>query len=700
MKPRPPLTPWDGVDSLSGIGPTLAAGLTDAGAGRVVDLLLHLPSRYEDRTRALKVEVARDAVDSWVLIRGGVSRVRARRSRNRRLAVVEALVADDTGALPVVWFNQRWIAQRLKGAEQVYLYGQVRRSPAGVPQLVNPEVEEADEGQAGERVAPVYGRLGPISGRRLRRVLEQALGSLDALDDPLPERLRRGLDLPDLAQALRALHAPSAPETAAELEQLLGDLSRRSSRWHRRLALDELLAFTCGVAALARRRAEVGAIACRTAEPVAELARTVLPFLPTPAQERALEEIAADLARPRPMARLLQGDVGCGKTAVAALAMLVAVRSGAQAAMMAPTELLAEQHWRTLSGLLGPAALEVGLLTSSRSAALQREVRGGLASGRLRLVVGTHALIQSGVEFERLGLAVVDEQHRFGVAHRQALLAKGVAPHLLVMTATPIPRSLALTVYGDLDLTVIDQLPPGRQPVTTLVRPVSKRPELYDFLRRELDGGGRAYVVCPLIEPSERLAARALGEQVRQVRAALPGVEVGVLHGRLSGRQRDAVAAAFRRGEVQVVVATSLVEVGVDVPEASVMVVESPERFGLSQLHQLRGRIGRGSRRSFFVLLAEEPLPEEARRRLELLCRSSDGFALAEADLALRGPGELTGTRQWGVSGFRFADLVGHRDLVEVARRSASELGERGELEGVLTGLGRLHRTEVEIPAG
>ncbi len=394
------------------------------------------------------------------------------------------------------------------------------------------------------------------------------------------------------------------------------------------------------------------------------------------------KEIATDLDRSVPMARLLQGDVGSGKTAVAALAMAMVTAAGRQVAIMAPTELLAEQHGRTLTTYLAPPDAP-SLLVGSTPAAERRRVLQGLADGSVQVVIGTHALFQEAVAYSDLGLVVVDEQHRFGVVQRSALVAKGAHPHVLVMTATPIPRSLALTVYGDLDLSIIDELPPGRRKVRTERRSEKARARVFEFLRGEIAAGGRVYIVYPLIDASEEIPAAALADHEDDVRRLLPGVEVGTVHGRLSRDEREKVTAGFREGLVQVLLATTVIEVGVDVPEATVMVIESAQRFGLSQLHQLRGRVGRSSRQSWCILMTDERLGEPARHRLDVICGSNDGFEIAEADLEQRGPGELVGTRQWGPAGFRFANLVRDQNLIEVTRKVAAELQNRGQLTAV-----------------
>jgi len=475
----------------------------------------------------------------------------------------------------------------------------------------------------------------------------------------------------------------------------LEELDHGTSAYHLRLAFDELFAFACAMSS--RRAARQTCIASNVDPSVvdARRIRELLPFTLTSAQQRVFSEIQADFSGGTPMARLVQGDVGSGKTVVAALAMLMALESNHQVAFMAPTELLGEQHARTLSGFLGPAGLTVHQLAASLPAAEQRRVRKGLADGSVRLVVGTHALFQGSVTFQDLGLVVVDEQHRFGVTQRQALAEKGQAPHLLVMTATPIPRSLALTVYGDLDLSVIDELPPGRRPVRTHLRFEDSRPGVMDFLREEIAAGGRVFVVYPIIEVSDEIEAAALIEHEGSIREALPGVGVGVLHGRLDRARREEAISSFRDGSVQVLLATTVVEVGVDVPEASLIIIESAQRFGLSQLHQLRGRVGRGRRQAWCVLMADEGLGEEARRRLEVVCSTNDGFEIAEADLEFRGPGELTGIRQWGPAGFRFANLFRDRELINLTKDLAADCHSAGKLENLIEALGIYHSVDI-----
>ena len=591
----------------------------------------------------------------------------------------------------VVWFNQRWLGRRLADAPELYLFGQIREARGGGLELLNPEIEPI--GEEPGPIVPVYPALAGFGGRRLRRLMWQCLPAIDDCPDPLPDDARLDAELPGLGHTLRELHAPTIPIDVPAREGLLSDLNHKRSLFHRRLAFDEVLAFGCAMAAdrEMRRQIQGPQLDCRPPDPTRE--RALLSFDLTGAQRRVLGEICRDLRSGTPMARLVQGDVGSGKTAVAALAMLMALEGGVQVAIMAPTEILAAQHLRSLEAIFTDSGFAPRLLVASLPAAERRAVVAGLVDGSVPLVVGTHALFQEAVEYRRLGLVVVDEQHRFGVVQRTALVEKGRAPHLLVMTATPIPRSLALTVYGDLELSLIDEMPPGRRPVRTVQRAPSARQRVFEFLREEVSHGGRGFVVYPLIDASDEIAAAALSEQEEFVRSVLPGVGIGVLHGRLTRGQQEAVSGKFRDGSIQVVLATSVVEVGVDVPEATVMVIESAQRFGLSQLHQLRGRVGRGERPAWCILITADRLSDEAVQRMDVMCRTTDGFEIAEADLELRGPGELTGTRQWGPEGFRFANLVRDRDVIIQTRELASQLAASGRLNRVIEALTDYHPT-------
>jgi len=690
MGAMPSPRPDDPLTVLKGVGPKTADAMAAEGVSRVVDLLFHLPRRYEDRSRLTTLDSPLEP-RSWVLLRGRVENLRVRRISRRRLHIVDGRVVDEMGSVRFVWFNQRWLGKRLEDSPELYFFGQIRVARGGGLELLNPEIELV--GEESGPIVPVYPALAGFGGRRVRRLLRQCLIAIDDCPDPLPDDVRLDAGFPGLWQTLRELHDPTIPDDTQAREKLLSELNRKRSLFHRRLAFDEVLAFGCAMAAdrEMRRRIHGPLLDCRPPDRARE--RALLSFDLTGAQRRVLGEICSDFRSGTPMARLMQGDVGSGKTAVAALAMLMALEGGVQVAIMAPTEILAAQHLRTLGGILTGAGFEPRLLVASLPAAERRSVIAGLVDGSVALVVGTHALFQEAVEYRRLGLVVVDEQHRFGVVQRTALVEKGRAPHLLVMTATPIPRSLALTVYGDLELSLIDEMPPGRRPVRTVQRSSSARHRVFEFLRKEISQGGRGFVVYPLIDASDEIAAAALSEQEALVRSLLPGVGIGVLHGRLTRAQQEDVSAQFRDGSVQVVLATTVVEVGVDVPEATVMVIESAQRFGLSQLHQLRGRVGRGERPPWCVLLTDGRVSDEAIERMEVMCRTTDGFEIAEADLELRGPGELTGTRQWGPEGFRFANLVRDRDLIIQARKLASQLAESGGLNAVRDALTGYHPT-------
>jgi len=697
------LDPTSPLTALSGVGPSVARTLAGAGLTTVGELLLYLPHRYEDRSNPLRVASLAEP-DQLVTVVGRIVQLTPRRTRNRRLTIVEGLLDDGTGALPVVWFNQPYLATTLKPGTRVWLHGTVRagRGRWGL-QLQSPEWEAEDpDGDPVHlgRIVPIYRRVGNLSGRRLRSLIARALHGVGVLADPLSPWLPPALGLPALDQAVRQVHFPEQPADAGALDALFTRLAERTTPAHRRLAFDELLGLAAVLERERARRARQQAIACRITDGLRETARSVLPFRLTGAQRRVLAEIVADLQRPTPMARLLQGDVGSGKTIVAALAALVAMESGAQVAMLAPTELLAQQHHGTLTRLLAASGHAPTLLVGSLPAAEKRRVRAALGDGSARFVVGTHALLEDDVVLPRLGFVVIDEQHRFGVAQRQALLDKGRAPHLLVMTATPIPRSLALSLYGDMDVSLLDELPPGRTPVRTVLRDGAARPRLAEFLKQEVAEGGQAYWVFPLIEESEALTLRAVSTHVRSVRAALPGVSVGMVHGRLPAAEREATMAAFAAGDIQVMCATTVIEVGVDNPNASVMVIEHPERFGLAQLHQLRGRVGRGARRSLCVLLIGGRVTDETLARLEALAATTDGFRIAEQDFRLRGPGEFTGLRQWGRPEFRVAVLWLHREELEAARAVAAAASAGGELDRLARALAPAGVDERRVPVG
>jgi len=682
------------LEALPGLGRARAKALRERGIATLGELLWYLPHRYEDRSNPTPIG-ALTTPDVTVTVVGEITDLRERRARTRALHLVEALVQDSTGTLPVVWFNQPYLAKTLRRGVRVWLYGPVRLAKSGWGlQLVSPEweVEEDQEPLHLGRVVPVYRRLGTVSGRHLRtllaRALEQVVVGRVALDQLAPE-------LPPFAAALARVHFPesSDPET-------LGLLARRLSPWHRRLALEEFAALALVLEKSRLRRQALPAPVCAVGERERELARAMLPFPLTRAQKQAVAEIVADLQKPTPMARLLQGDVGAGKTVVAALAALVVLTSGYQVAFLAPTEILAQQHGGTLSRLFAPTGFAVLTLTGSTPAGERGRILARLGSGEPVLVVGTHALLEEAVRLPRLGLAIIDEQHRFGTSQRQRLLEKAQAPHLLVMTATPIPRSLALSLYGDLDVSQLAELPPGRKPVRTVLRTRQALPKLLAFVRQEVAAGGQVFWVFPVIEESEVADLKALQAHARELAGQLAGIPVGTVHGRMRPEEREAVMGAFAAGQLKVLFATTVIEVGVDVPAASLMVIENPERFGLAQLHQLRGRVGRGSRRAFCVLLVGENLPEEARRRLEFFAATSDGFAVAEEDFRIRGPGEFTGLRQWGRPEFRVASLFAHQRELELARALVRQAAAEGKLEALERGLVLPPTLGEEVPPG
>ena len=651
------------LTELRGIGPVRAGKLATTGLRTVRDLLHHLPFRYEDRRQLTSVgEAHEEGTFSLAARVGELKRIHLRR---RGLSVVNGWLEDETGRLPAVWFNRPYLIQQVKDGEQYLLHGRVRRRGSRL-EMVNPSCEPLSEAMLGGRIVAIYnsvGGLGPALVRRLvRNVLDEL--PLKSLDDEIPSSFRRRHDLPSLGEALLQVHRP---DDSADV----GLLNERRSPGHRRLIYGEFLELQVELGMLRsfqtrdekRHRYEVG-------KGLRSKMQAALPFRLTGAQARALEEILADMESPFPMLRLLQGDVGSGKTIVAALALIVAMENGLQGAFMAPTELLAEQHFRSLRNLLEPR-FRLALVTGSGNRTT--EVRRGLADGRTQLAVGTHALIQEGVAFDRLALAVVDEQHRFGVAQRQVLLEKGQRPDMLVMTATPIPRSLALTAYGDLSLSVIDELPPGRRAVNTRVVRQDRRDDVHQWLAEHLEKGGQAYVVFPSIDDSSQISCASISTQGEAVRRLLARWPSEVLHGRVETEERERIMESFGAGETRLLVATSIIEVGVDVPGATVMIIDSAERFGLAQLHQLRGRVGRGAERSYCVALHGK-LTEEAERRLAVFGETTDGFRIAEADLEIRGPGDLLGTRQAGEPLFRVANIVADRMWLEKSRSDAREL--------------------------
>jgi ATP-dependent DNA helicase RecG len=655
---------------LKGVGPRRAADFAHVGLSTVEDLLYRFPIRYEDRSRLQSIASLKPGQHASVIAK--IVHCGLRATRRPGFKIFEALVKDESGGLRVTWLNQPFLRDVFTPGQQVVLFGPIEMRGSGGLQLTNPQYEilEDDETETIHtgRIVPVYEKTGTATPKIQRRLVHDALQKLsDDLPDPLPESIRARLGFPGRYAALVASHFPPADAS-------VDTLNRFATPAQQRLIFEEAFLFQLGV--MARRRAAAAEI--KTApilvdDRIRESARRVLPFRLTPGQRTSLKEIVDDLQRPQPMNRLLQGDVGAGKTIVALLAALVTMENGMQVAFMAPTEILAEQHFLNISKLLQPSRFRVALLTGSTSGVKRREQLAEVASGAVQLVVGTHALVQGDVVFDRLGLVVIDEQHRFGVLQRATLREKGWNPDVLVMTATPIPRTLALTIYGDLDTSVIRDLPPGRLPIKTLAKPESRRDDIYDLVRRELTAGRQAYVIYPLVEESAKVDLKAATEMADHLaQEVFPEYRIGLLHGRMKADAKDRVMSAFAAGQFQILVSTTVVEVGIDVPNASVMIVEHAERFGLSQLHQLRGRVGRSQHQSYCCLVYQSPLSEDARSRLKAMTETTDGFQIAERDLDLRGPGDFFGTRQAGMPTFRLIDLVRDHQLLALAQGEAA----------------------------
>ena len=650
------------VRYIRGIGEQKARSLAKLGILTLRDLISYFPRAYEDRRRSRKIAELEDGESACVeaMVAEPPSTHRARGSSAE---LVKVRAGDEGGARVITFFNQPYMKNSLKAGETYTFFG--RAEGAGRRKtMVNPLVEREGARELTGRIVPIYPLTAGISQLALARAVAQGLSACaDILPDPLPEEVRREHQLCHIGYAYRQLHFPDSDEELA--------LARK------RVVFEELFLLAIGLKKLRSRRDD---LTCRPFEKLGlDDFFAALPFSLTDAQRRAIDEILADLSSARPMNRLVQGDVGSGKTMVAAAAIVCAVRNGRQAALMAPTEILADQHYRGLSPLLERLGISSALLTGSMPAKARRAVLAAAESGEVQVIIGTHALISADVVYRDLGLVVTDEQHRFGVAQRSALSAKGEQPHLLVMSATPIPRTLALIIYGDLDISIIDQLPPGRQKIRTACRSGASRPRIYDFMSSEIAAGGQAYVICSMVEendtiPDDRKAAVAYAKTLQE--QVFPRLRVACVHGRMKPKEKEAVMSAFSAGEVHILVSTTVVEVGVDVPNANIMLVEDADRFGLSQLHQLRGRVGRGQRQSYCILLSDNQ-SEETRARLKIMAQTSDGFRIAEEDLRLRGPGDFFGRRQHGLPALKTADLTCDVVLLKEAQQSAERLLER-----------------------
>jgi ATP-dependent DNA helicase RecG len=641
---------------IKGVGPKRSRQLQRLGLNSVFDLLWNIPRAYFNRSSTTHIAGLQNGQPAN--IRGKVGLTKTSRSRGG-MVIFKALVQDQSGAATAVWFNQPFMTEIIKTGQEVFLSGRARLSYEGI-QLQVSEYEVITDEDSHSPILPIYSLTEGLSQKLIRSLTLTSLREyMDFYPEILNEELKRKYKLCSIEYAFNNIHFPDSRE------------AYRQAR--RRLALEELLLFQLQLEKAERGAAASEYIIHKEKSKLVDKIADDLPFKLTPAQRRVVGEIFADMEAPRPMNRLLQGDVGAGKTIVAALAMAKAVASGFQAAIMAPTEILAEQHYLTMDKIFTAQRVIVAHLTGGTSAGERRLILEAIKNGKIDILVGTHALIQADIEFASLGLVVIDEQHRFGVRQRAALSRKGAAPDVLVMTATPIPRTLALTVYGDLSLSVIDQLPPGRKTVKTrLVKP-EYRLRVYRYVQEQVTGGAQAYVVCPLVEESEKQDLQAAVSLYEELQARLlPDLNVGLIHGRLKPMEKEMAMRMFKQGQIQVLVSTSVIEVGVDVPNASVMVIEQAERFGLSQLHQLRGRVGRGRLQSYCFLIAD-PQKEEAVQRLQAIERTADGFQLAEEDLKIRGPGEFWGIKQHGLDGLKAANLIKDQKLVEISRQLSRE---------------------------
>ncbi|MBI5506537.1 MAG: ATP-dependent DNA helicase RecG [Deltaproteobacteria bacterium] len=674
----------DSVQFLKGVGPRRGEMLEKAGLCTLEDLLYHLPFRYEDRRSITTLRQAR--LGGEVNIVGRVSGLREHRRQGRRGGVLRALLTDESGWAELLWFHQTgYFKERLAEGSLWLVHGRVEAAPRGGLQIVHPEIEALEAGEGGQanlralaaglaRILPVYQKPGDIPVAAMRRIVGQVVDGLATeARSVVPESVRSRASLMPVAEALRYVHGPPGDADIAALAE-------SASRAHRTLIFEELFALQVGMTLRKAERARQPGIAMPRADERIRGYFARLPFVPTLAQKRVVHEIAADMAAGQPMNRLVHGDVGSGKTVVAFAAALQAIAAGYQVAVMAPTELLAEQHFATMRPWAEAEGLDIRMLTGSLRSTAAREVREAVAAGHTQLVVGTHALIQQATGFARLGLAIVDEQHRFGVLQRAAIHSsaaiegdkEGPRADTLLLSATPIPRTLSLTLYGDLDVSFLDELPAGRRPITTRVIRTAARARLHERMAAAMREGRQCYIVYPLVEESEAMDLADATSMAEQLQAgAFREFRVGLVHGRMKAAEKDAVMRRFKAGDIHVLVATTVIEVGIDVANATIMVVEHAERFGLAQLHQLRGRVGRGSLDSFCCLVADVGQSAESFERLRVMERTSDGFEVAEADLKLRGPGEYLGTRQSGVPAFRAANLVRDGELLTMARKEA-----------------------------
>lgn len=653
------------IDHIKGVGPARAEIFSRLGIITVKDALFYLPYRYEDRSKLKKIsDISPGSLET---VRGKILSVELK-SPGRRFKVVEVTVSDGTGSIKGKWFNQPFLKKNFRTGEELFISGFVKTAQSGVFEIQNPEYEFITDDSEScihtNRIAPIYRLTEGISQKQFRKIMYAIVNEYGkGLKDAVPAHIVGRTGLPSLNESIAEIHFP-------ENEQTVQGLRAGTSGYLARLAFEELFFLELGMAVIKSSNAMRKGLCFDSKGDLSASFLRMLHFTLTSDQERALGEILRDMSRPYPMHRLLQGDVGCGKTVVAFLAMLEAVDCGYQAVLMAPTQVLAEQHYSILAGM----ADDLGLRTALISGGKGYSQIDGISAGHISIAVGTHALLEERVVFSRLGLAVIDEQHKFGVVQRAKLRGKGADPHVLVMTATPIPRSLALSIYGHLDCSVIKSVPPGRKPVVTKVFNQDERNAVHAILQEEIGKGRQAYVVYPVIEGSEREGLRSAVQGSDAFRRFFPQTRIGLLHGNMTMPEREGVMASFKRGEIGILVCTTIIEVGVDVPNATVMLVIHAERFGLAQLHQLRGRVGRGGHWAYCLLIAYGQLTEEAKKRLGIMEKSTDGFRIAEEDMCIRGPGEFLGARQSGMPDLKVADIIRDAEVLETARREAFNL--------------------------
>ncbi len=665
------------VQYVKGVGPRRSTLLGSRNVRTVEDLLLHIPKSYQDRANFVSLSSLRIGQDAAVHAKVYRSRVIQTRTRGR---ILDVILTDGSSFAHAKWFHGGYLQTReFSAGREVVLFGRVdfdRHESKFV--FFNPEFELLDDGDESAsldigRYVPVYEEVAGITSRQPRRIIAGALSDLTKdLDDPLPEDIRKAHGFPDIYTSLQRIHFPGTDDDLVKLNQ-------RQSAYHRRLIFEEFFLLELIFALRRIQGRSLKGVRFETTDRIRQQVKAILPFHPTAAQKRVLKEIVDDLKAPYPMNRLLQGDVGSGKTIVAFEAIVIAVENGYQAALMAPTEILAEQHYINAKRILDPLGYRVGVVRRGVKKAEKQELLKKIAAGEVHVIIGTHALIEEQTVFNRLGLVIVDEQHRFGVVQRLQLMAKGENPNTLVMTATPIPRTLAMTLYGDLDLSVIDQMPPGRTPIRTVHVTERDAGRVHRMIAAELEQGRQAYVVYPVIEESEKLDLKSATEGFKRLSEVFKGRRVALLHGRLKSDDKETIMRAFAAGEIDLLVSTTVIEVGVDVANATLMLVEHAERFGLAQLHQLRGRVGRGAHSSLCILMTPGRLNDVARQRIQAMTATTDGFRLAEVDLNLRGPGEVAGTRQSGIPEFRVANLVTDSELLSLAQKEAQRWANRTE---------------------